>query len=70
MRVGKGLFIAPGTEKLAVAINHNHRPVTAIEQIDAIFRVDTDAGDIIGPSAGKFAPVLDYFVDEFAATVL
>ncbi len=38
--------LAPGSEEIAVAVEHHHRVVAAIEDEHAILRVDADSGDI------------------------
>ena len=38
--------LAPGAQEIAVAVEHEHRVLAAIEGVDVVLRVDADRGDI------------------------
>src|SRR5271165_414763 len=58
---------APGTQKIAVAIENHHRVLAAVEGVDAILAVDPDGGDFLeGPAVRELRPVLDDAVFEVA----
>src|SRR5262249_35715432 len=61
--------LAPAPDEVAVAVEHDHRVVAAIEHVDAVLAIDpdgTDVGQI--PSVGKLGPVLDDAIAVFART--
>ena len=49
---------APRIQQIAVAVEHHHRVLAAIEDIDPVLRVDRDRRDILeGPALRQFRPV-------------
>ena len=49
---------APGIQQVAVAVEHDHRVLAAIEDIDPVLRVDRHRRDILeGPAGRQFRPV-------------
>ena len=61
--------LTPGAQELAVAIEHHHRMLAAVEDIDAVLVVHRDGGDIReGPAVGNLRPVFDDFVFEVAGS--
>ena len=62
MRAGEQPF-AERAEEVAVAVEHDHRMLAAIEDIDIVMLVDADAADFLErPARRKFRPVLYGFV--------
>src|SRR5262249_29519330 len=60
--------LAPGRQKIAVAIKHHHRVFAAVEGVDPILAVDADSGDFLeGPAVGELSPVVDDAVSEVAS---
>src|SRR5215469_1205332 len=68
--VGSGILaLAPGAQKIAVAIEDHHRMLAAVEGVDAIVAVDTDGGDLFErPAVGQFRPLGVDPVSELAAS--
>jgi hypothetical protein len=60
---GEQFLVAPAMEKSAAVIEDDDRGVAAVEDIDVALRVDGNAGDIVHPSIGHFAPFFDYLVE-------
>ena len=49
---------APGIQQVAVAVEHHHRVLAAIEDIDPVLRVDRDRRDVLeAPALRQFRPV-------------
>src|SRR5947209_2682975 len=62
------LTLAPGTQKIAIAVEHHHRVVAAVEYVHVVFRVDPDRADLLErPAIRQLRPVLDDPVSEVAA---
>jgi hypothetical protein len=62
------LPLAPGAQKIAVAVENHHRVLAAIEDIDIVVPVDADAADLLErPAIGQFRPIGIDTVFEFAA---
>ena len=60
--------LAPGAEEIAVAVEHDHRVLAAVEDVDVVVAVDADAADFLERPAGRqLRPVLDRFVCVVAA---
>ena len=54
---------APAREEIAVAVEHDHRMLAAVEDIDAVLAVDGDRGDVVErPAVRQLRPVLDHAV--------
>src|SRR3954447_11396969 len=65
------LPLAPGAQEVAVAIEHHHRVVAAIEDIDVVFRIDADRADLLErPAVRQLRPILGDAVLEVAAADL
>jgi len=59
--------LAPGAEEIAVAVEHHHRVLAAIEHVDIVILVHADAADFLEvPARRQLGPVLDDLVFEFA----
>ena len=55
--------LAPGAQEIAVAVEHHHRVLAAIEDVDLVLAVDADRGDVLErPAVGQLRPVLDHAV--------
>jgi len=51
------LALAPRAQKIAGAVEHDHRVLAAVEDIDVVVAVDTDPADLLkGPAVGQFRP--------------
>ncbi len=62
------LALAPGAQEVAFAVEHHHRVLAAVENIDIILAVASDRGRILElPPVGQLRPVLHYAVAVFAA---
>src|SRR5437016_11312560 len=62
------LALAPRAQELAVAVEHHHRVLAAIEHVDVVPSVDTDRADFLErPALGEPRPVLDDAVPVLAA---
>ena len=60
--------LAPGTQEIAVAVEHDHRMLAAIEHVDIVVAVDADRADFLERPAGwQLRPVLDRLVGVVAA---
>ena len=54
------LPLAPRSDKVAGAIEHHHRVVAAVEDIDVVVVVDADCADLLErPAVRQLRPVLD-----------
>src|SRR5690242_21832032 len=54
------LSLAPGAEEITVAVEHHHRMVAAVEDVDVVVPVDADRADLLErPAVGQLRPVLD-----------
>jgi hypothetical protein len=52
------LALAPRAQELALAVEDHHRMLAAIEDVDIVLAVDTDAADFLeGPALGQLRPV-------------
>ena len=52
------LALAPGAQEIAVAVEHHHRMLAAVEDIDVVAAVDPDPADLLErPALGQFRPV-------------
>src|SRR5580700_4356866 len=61
------LSLAPGAQEITLAIEHHHRMVAAIEDVDIVLRIDANRADFLeGPAVRQFRPVLDDAVFEVA----
>ncbi len=50
---------APAPDEIALAVEHHHRMVAAVEDIDAVLAVDRDGGGVgQAPAVGQLRPVL------------
>ena len=48
---------APRAQEVALAVEHDHRMLAAVERIDVVVAVDADGGDLVErPSIGEPAP--------------
>ena len=58
--------LAPGPQKIAVAVEHHHRMGAAVEDIDVVVPVDADRGDVgvEFPAIGQLGPIIDDLVAE------
>ena len=55
--------LAPALEEVAVAIEHHHRMLAAIEDVDVVLAVDRDRADVGQiPAVGQLRPVLDHAI--------
>src|SRR5437016_4840664 len=62
------LALAPRAQELAVAVEHHHRVLAAVEHVDVVPGVDADRADFLErPALGEPRPVLDDAVPVFAA---
>jgi len=64
-RVGvrKHLFVAPGMQKVPVAVQYNHGMVTSIKQVDVALRVHPHTCHVVhNPSLGHLGPVFYHLV--------
>ena len=62
VRAGEQAF-APAPEEIALAVEHHHRMVAAVEDVDAVLAVDRDGGDVgEAPAVGQLRPVLHHAV--------
>ena len=53
--------LAPGAQEVALAVEHHHGVLAAIEHVDLVLAVDGDSADIHElPLVRKLGPVLDY----------
>ena len=60
--------LAPGPQELAVAIEHHHRVLATVEDVDTVLAVHRHCGDIRErPAFGNVGPVFDDIVLEDAA---
>ncbi len=60
---------APRAQKISVAIEHHHRVLTTIEDIDIVLLVDTDRADFAQrPAWWDLGPVVDLLVAVVALT--
>jgi hypothetical protein len=58
---------APARDEIALAVEHHHRVGAAIEDIDAVFAVDRDRGDVGEvPALRQLRPILHHAVAVFA----
>ena len=58
---------APAAQEIAVAVEHHHRMVAAVEDVDAVLAVDRDGGDVGElPAVRQLRPVFDDAVAVFA----
>src|SRR5581483_11798555 len=58
---------APALDEIAVAIEHDHRVLAAIEDVDAVLAVDRHGGRIGElPAVRQFGPVLHYTITMLA----
>src|ERR1700677_1799819 len=55
----KDLLVAPAMQKLAAAIQNNDWRVAAIEHEDIALWIARDAGGVVRPPVGHFAPFFD-----------
>ena len=59
---------APGAQEVAVAVEHHHRMLAAVEDVDAVLAVDGDRRDVAElPAVGQLGPVLDHAITMLAA---
>ncbi len=66
MRTAKQAF-APVRDEISVAVEHDHRMLTAVEDIDAVLAVDRDGSDVGElPSRRQLRPVFHHAVAVFA----
>src|SRR5436190_23233384 len=62
------LPLAARPEKSAVTVEHHHRVVAAVEDVNVVVLVDPDRADLLErPAVGQFRPVLDDAVPVLAA---
>jgi glyoxylate carboligase len=62
VRARKQTF-AERAEEAAVAVEHDHRMLAAIENVDIVVLIDADAADFLKrPARRRLRPVLDRFV--------
>src|ERR1700722_4828738 len=60
---------APRAQELAVAVEHHHGMLAAVEDIDMVFAVDGDRRHVAElPAVGQLRPVLDHAITMFAAS--
>ena len=60
---------APRAQEVAVAVEHHHRMLAAIEDIDVVLAVDGHGGDVAElPAVGQLGPVLDHAITMLAAS--
>ena len=60
---------APRAQEVAVAVEHHHRMLAAIEDIDAVLAVDRHRRDVAElPAVGQLGPVLDHAITMLAAS--
>ena len=60
--------LTPGPQEVSVAVEHDHRVLAAVEDIDVVVAVHADAADFLErPAGGQFCPVLHRFIGVFAA---
>ena len=54
---------APAFDEIAIAVEHHHRVLAAIEDVDAVLAVDGDRGDVREiPAVGQLRPVLHHAI--------
>ena len=57
--------VAPGAQKVTVAVEDDDRMLAARETVDLIFPIDCDRRDFVKiPVAGQFAPSFNHFVTD------
>src|SRR3954468_22935390 len=62
------LTLAPGTQEIAIAVEHHHRVIPAVEHVHVVVRIDPDRADLLErPAVRQLRPLLDYPVSEVAA---
>ena len=56
--------LAPGAQEVAVAVEHDHRVLAAVEDVDVVLLVDPDRGDVGVelPPRRQLRPVVDDLV--------
>ena len=55
--------LAPALDEAAVAVQHHHRVLAAIEHVDAVLAVDRDRADVGQiPAVGQLRPVFDHAI--------
>ena len=60
--------LAPGAQEVALAVEHDHRVLAAVEHVDAVLAVHRDRGDVLElPALGQLRPVLHHAVAVLAA---
>src|SRR5262249_50942770 len=70
VRPGKDAF-APGTQEIAVPVEHHDRVLAAIKGIDVIVSVDADRGDVAQHNLiGRLGPIVADGVSELPAAEL
>src|ERR1700760_4665722 len=58
---------APALDKIAVAVEHDHRVLAAIKDVDAVLAIDADRGDVGElPAVRQLRPVLHHAVTMLA----
>src|SRR4029078_9704348 len=60
--------LAPGAQEVALPIEHHHRVLAAVEDVDLVLACNGDGRYVLeGPTVGKLGPVLDHAVAMLAA---
>ena len=60
--------LAPGAQEIALAVEHHHGVLAAVEDVDLVLAVDGDGGDVLeGPAVGQLGPVLHHAIAMLAA---
>src|SRR4030095_4472192 len=58
---------APTGDEIALAVEHHHRVVAAVEDVDAVLTVDRDRSGVRqAPARGQFCEILHHAVAVFA----
>src|SRR6185503_18322530 len=68
VRARKG-SLAPRADEVALAVEHDHRVLAAVEYVDPVLAVHRDGGDVLEfPALGQLRPVLEHAIPMVSAT--